>query len=80
MKRDKYMGLDVYQATTVVAVIDAEGKMVLETIVPTAAAAIRRCFRSPQRINCTDGSHTFTTVRLKWWNYSFLPMKQNTRE
>jgi Tol biopolymer transport system component len=30
MKRDKYMGMDVHQATTVVAVIDAEGKIVLE--------------------------------------------------
>jgi len=25
MKRDKYMGMDVHQATTVVVVIDAEG-------------------------------------------------------
>ena len=35
MKCDKYMGMDVHQATTVVAVLDAEGKMVLETIVAT---------------------------------------------
>jgi hypothetical protein len=41
MKRDKYMGLDVHQATTVVAVIDAEGKIVLETIVPTAVGVSR---------------------------------------
>ena len=33
MKRDKYMGLDVHQATTVVSVIDAEGKILWETIV-----------------------------------------------
>src|SRR5215831_8317412 len=46
MKRDKYMGMDVHQATTVVAVIDAEGKIVLETIVATAAAAIRRLIES----------------------------------
>src|SRR5215469_9824656 len=46
MKRDKYMGMDVHQATTVVAVIDAEGKIVLETIVPTAAGAIRRFIES----------------------------------
>ena len=46
MKRDKYMGLDVHQATTVVAVIDAEGKIVLETIVATAAAPIRRLIES----------------------------------
>src|SRR4030095_5197173 len=46
MKRDKYMGMDVHQATTVVAVIDAEGKIVLETIVATAAAPIRRLIES----------------------------------
>ena len=46
MGRDKYMGMDVHQATTVVAVIDAEGKSVLETIVPTAAGAIRRLIES----------------------------------
>ena len=40
MKRDKYMGMDVHQATTVVAVIDAEGKIVLETIVATAASLL----------------------------------------
>ena len=38
MKCDKYMGMDVHQATTVVAVLDAEGKVVLETIVATEAA------------------------------------------
>ena len=32
MKRDKYMGLDVHQAMTVVAVMNAEGKIVLETM------------------------------------------------
>ena len=46
MKRDKYMGMDVHQATTVVAVIDAEGKIVLETIVPTAVGPIRRLIES----------------------------------
>jgi transposase len=38
--------MDVHQATTVVAVIDGEGKVVLETIVPTAAGAIRRLVES----------------------------------
>lgn len=42
MKCDKYMGMDVHQATTVVMVLDAEGKMVFETIVATEAAAIIR--------------------------------------
>ena len=46
MKRDKYMGLDVHQATTVVSVIDAEGKIVWETIVPTETGAILRLIES----------------------------------
>ena len=42
MKQDKYMGLDVPQATTVVAVRDARGKLVFETIVETEVASITR--------------------------------------
>jgi hypothetical protein len=42
MKRDKYIGMDLHQATTVVVVLDAEGKLVLDTIVATEAAAIIR--------------------------------------
>jgi hypothetical protein len=41
-KRDKYMGMDVHQATTVISVLDGEGKVVLETTVETQAAAIIR--------------------------------------
>jgi hypothetical protein len=46
MKRDKYMGLDVHQATTVVSVIDAEGKIVWETIIATETGGIRRLIES----------------------------------
>jgi len=45
MKCDKYMGMDVHQAMTVVVVVvvlDVEGKVILETMVPTEAAAIVR--------------------------------------
>jgi hypothetical protein len=42
MKCDKYMGMDVHQAMTVVAVLDADGKVILETMVATEAAAIIR--------------------------------------
>ena len=42
MKRDKYMGMDVHQATTVVAVLDANGKVILETMVATRSG--RRSF------------------------------------
>ena len=46
MKCDKYIGCDLHQATTVVAVLDAEGKIVMETIVATEAAAIIRFLKS----------------------------------
>lgn len=49
MKCDKYMGMDVHQATTVVAVVDAEGKLVLETIVETQAASLIRLVQSLSR-------------------------------
>lgn len=45
-KRDKYMGMDVHQATTVVSVIDAEGKLVLETTVATEAGPLIRLMES----------------------------------
>jgi hypothetical protein len=40
MSNAKYMGLDVHQATTVAAVLDASGKLVMEAIVETKAATI----------------------------------------
>jgi hypothetical protein len=40
MKRDKYIGMDVHQATTVVTVLDANGKVIWETIVATQAGPI----------------------------------------
>src|SRR6516225_1442382 len=46
MKSDKYMGMDVHQAMTVVVVLDADGKVILETMVPTEAAAIIRLVQS----------------------------------
>ena len=46
MKCDKYIGMDVHQASTVIVVLDAEGKLVLETIVATEAAALIRLVQS----------------------------------
>src|SRR5262249_23965764 len=46
MKSDKYIGCDLHQATTVVAVLDGEGKVVLETIIATEAAAVIRFLKS----------------------------------
>ena len=33
-KQDQYMGMDVHQATTVVAVVDAEGKIIVKSNSP----------------------------------------------
>src|SRR5262247_1876166 len=46
MKCEKYIGCDLHQATTVVAVLDGEGKVVLETIIATEAAAVIRFLKS----------------------------------
>jgi transposase len=41
---EKYIGLDVHQATIVVAVMDSTGKLVMESILETAAATILQFF------------------------------------
>jgi hypothetical protein len=38
---EKYIGLDVHQATIVVAVMDSSGKLVMESILETKAATTR---------------------------------------
>jgi hypothetical protein len=40
MSSAKYIGLDVHQATTVAAVLDGNGKLVMEAIVETKAATL----------------------------------------
>ena len=40
MSSEKYIGLDVHQATIVVAVTDSTGKLVMESILETEAATI----------------------------------------
>jgi len=41
---EKYIGLDVHQATIVVAVMDSAGKLVMESILETEAATILQFF------------------------------------
>ena len=40
MNSEKYIGLDVHQATISVAVLDATGKLVIESILETKASTI----------------------------------------
>jgi len=68
MKYEKYMGLDVHQAMTVAVVLDAEGKVILETMVATEAAAVLRLVRSlsgPLRV-------TFEETTQAAWLYEIL--------
>lgn len=44
MSNEKYIGLDVHQATISVAVMDSRGKLVMESIVETKAATILEFF------------------------------------
>jgi hypothetical protein len=44
MDSEKYIGLDVHQATIVVAVMDSTGKLVMESILETKAATILQFF------------------------------------
>lgn len=44
MFADKYVGLDVHKATTVVMVLDASGELVQQTILPTQTAVLRDYF------------------------------------
>ena len=40
MSQEKYIGMDVHQATISVAVIDGKGKLIMECVVETKAATI----------------------------------------
>jgi hypothetical protein len=40
MNQEKYIGMDVHQATISVAVMDSRGKLIMESIVETKAATI----------------------------------------
>ena len=44
MNDEKYIGLDVHQATIVVAVMDSTGRLVMESILETKAATILQFF------------------------------------
>jgi transposase len=68
MKFDKYMGMDVHQAMTVVVVLDADGKIVLETMVQTEAAAMIRLVQGlsgPLRV-------TFEETTQAAWLYEVI--------
>jgi hypothetical protein len=44
MNSEKYIGLDVHQATISVAVLDSQGKLLMESILETKASTILEFF------------------------------------
>jgi hypothetical protein len=50
MNSEKYIGLDVHQATIVVAVMDSTGKLIMESILETEAATILQFFAGTSRL------------------------------
>ena len=59
MNKDKYVGIDVHQASTVIAVLDAHGKCVVESILGTKADTISDSIRGLSgRIHATPEEGT----------------------
>ena len=48
MNQEKYIGMDVHQATISVAVMDGKGKLIMECILETKAATILEFVRGLQ--------------------------------
>jgi transposase len=68
MDCEKYIGLEVHQATIVVAVMDSAGKLVMESILETEAAMILQFFAGL----CGTLSVTFEEGTWSAWLYDLL--------
>src|SRR5713101_1942330 len=68
MNSEKYIGLDVHQATIVVAVTDSTGKLVMESILETEAATILQFFAGLRG----NLSVTFEEGTWSAWLYDLL--------
>lgn len=73
MNSEKYIGLDVHQATIVVAVMDSTGKLVMESILETEAATILQFFAGLR------GTLSVTFEEGTWsaWLYDLLNSRVN---
>ena len=54
MNQEKYIGMDVHQATISVAVMDAGGKLIMECLLETKAATIVEFIRGIARNSFSD--------------------------
>src|SRR5262250_1432698 len=68
MSSEKYIGLDVHQATISVAVMDSQGKVVMESILETKASTLLEFFAGLR------GSRFVTFEEGTWaaWLYDLL--------
>jgi hypothetical protein len=58
MSSEKYIGLDVHQATISVAVMDSQGKLIMESVPATlrflfAKIAVDECYRDLSIVICS---------------------------
>ena len=64
---EKYIGLDVHQATISVAVMDGSGKVVMESILETKAATIVEFFAGLRRIRLeTSSTKAIVLARVRF--------------
>jgi hypothetical protein len=81
MKCDKYMGMEVHQAMTVVAVLDGDGKVILETMVATEAAAITRLVKSisgPLRVTFEQTTQSWPCLHVSLSCKAHDPTRRDT--
>ena len=48
--RKYYVGFDVHKATIAIAVLDAYGKLISQSIIETSTQAVRQCSRDSARV------------------------------
>ena len=80
MNSEKYIGLDVHQATIVVAVMDSTGKLVMESILETEATTISFSLRSaPFAIGRSASSELWSNFSSQCWRRWAAFASQRTR-
>ena len=66
MNSEKYIGLDVHQATISVAVLDSTGKLVMESILETKAATILEFFAGCAELCRSPSKKELGSLHTTW--------------
>jgi hypothetical protein len=74
MSQEKYIGMDVHQATISVAVTDSRGKLIMESILETKAATILEFI---QGLHGAAGRCLYESVAL--WRFDSLRNSRDQR-